>query len=142
MRGNESGSQLSSAILQLLDTTGHDDADTALVARKAADAFDVIIGNADHLLNTKSSTRIRVKNCLLIIVFLVGYSNFFFDQILYKQKYFTFTLPELLKGFKAATPQDKPNYLFAVSNLLKYIEKSVLLSELPNVCILFCCVAL
>jgi hypothetical protein len=42
-------------------------------------------------------------------------------------------LPGLLQGFANSGAGQKPNFLFAICNMLKHIPKSVLLSELPTV---------
>lgn len=81
MRGNTVGAELSNEIAQLLDTTGTPEAaDAALIARRASDAFDVIMGSCDYLLNAKSSSRIKVRHYpfLAFLLFLLSFLSFLF----------------------------------------------------------------
>jgi len=52
---------------------------------------------------------------------------------LYKQKFFVINLPILLEQFRKSTDFQETIYLTAISNLLKYLPTSVLLSELPQI---------
>ncbi|KAI7872463.1 Dos2-interacting transcription regulator of RNA-Pol-II-domain-containing protein [Spinellus fusiger] len=51
--------------------------------------------------------------------------------ILYKQRFFSHCLPQLVHGFQGADREVKHNYLIALSYLLKNVPKQILLNELP-----------
>ncbi|XP_013406469.2 MMS19 nucleotide excision repair protein homolog, partial [Lingula anatina] len=50
---------------------------------------------------------------------------------LYKQRFFHLTLPGLIQGFNSTIADRKQFYLTALSYLLRFVPKQVLLSELP-----------
>ncbi|GAN08747.1 MMS19 nucleotide excision repair protein homolog [Mucor ambiguus] len=79
-------------------------------APEAPQGFDVLIGDDELALN---------KN------------TFATTTILYKQRFFSFCLPKLVDGFRSAEDDVKPNYLIALSYVLKNVPKQILLSELP-----------
>jgi len=55
-------------------------------------------------------------------------------RVLYKQKFFNSVFPDLLSGFKSHKASSSSHlYLVAISNLLKHVPKSVLLSELQEI---------
>ncbi|KAI7907118.1 Dos2-interacting transcription regulator of RNA-Pol-II-domain-containing protein [Cokeromyces recurvatus] len=72
--------------------------------------FDILIGDDKLALN---------KN------------TFATTSILFKQRFFAFCLPKLIDGFRSAADNIKPNYLIALSYVLKNVPKQILLNELP-----------
>ncbi|KAI8092187.1 Dos2-interacting transcription regulator of RNA-Pol-II-domain-containing protein [Gilbertella persicaria] len=59
-------------------------------------------------------------------------TTFAITTILYKQRFFSFCLPKLLEGFRSTQDDTiKPNYLIALSHVLRNVPKQILLSELP-----------
>ncbi|KAI9256906.1 Dos2-interacting transcription regulator of RNA-Pol-II-domain-containing protein [Sporodiniella umbellata] len=52
-------------------------------------------------------------------------------SILYKQRFFSYSLPKLIQGYAAASDATKKNYLIALSYVLKNVPKQILLNELP-----------
>ncbi|KAL9559611.1 hypothetical protein PS6_000706 [Mucor atramentarius] len=79
-------------------------------APEAPQGFDILIGDDELALN---------KN------------TFATTTILYKQRFFSFCLPKLVEGFRSADDDVKPNYLIALSYVLKNVPKQILLNELP-----------
>ncbi|CAO3642299.1 unnamed protein product [Mucor fragilis] len=79
-------------------------------APEAPQGFDILIGDDELALN---------KN------------TFATTTILYKQRFFSFCLPKLVDGFRSAEDDVKPNYLIALSYVLKNVPKQILLNELP-----------
>ncbi|KAI8637654.1 Dos2-interacting transcription regulator of RNA-Pol-II-domain-containing protein [Parasitella parasitica] len=79
-------------------------------AADAPQGFDILIGDDQLALN---------KN------------TFATTTILYKQRFFSFCLPKLVDGFRSAQDDVKPNYLIALSHVLKNVPKQILLNELP-----------
>ncbi|CAO3612092.1 unnamed protein product [Mucor hiemalis] len=77
---------------------------------QAPQGFDILIGDDTLALN---------KN------------TFATSTILYKQRFFSFCLPKLVEGFRSADKDIKPNYLIALSFVLKNVPKQILLTELP-----------
>lgn len=77
---------------------------------QAPQGFDILIGDDKLALN---------KN------------TFATSTILYKQRFFSYCLPKLVEGFKSADKDIKPNYLIALSFVLKNVPKQILLTELP-----------
>ncbi len=130
MRGHDEGRAIALEIANLLKSQD------SVLASAAAQAFQTIIGHSEEILNEKSSSRIRVGNnkktklfSNLLLIFLCMRLL----QILYRQRLFSQLLPVLLKQFNDTSPSHRPYYLMAISNMLKHIPKSVLLSELPVV---------
>ncbi|KAI9275582.1 RNAPII transcription regulator C-terminal-domain-containing protein [Phascolomyces articulosus] len=80
------------------------------LGKQASKGFDIIIGD-DQLALNKASFAIMA--------------------ILYKQRFFTDSLPKLVDGFRNSPSDIKHNYLIALSYLLKNVPKQILLSELP-----------
>ncbi|KAI8388489.1 RNAPII transcription regulator C-terminal-domain-containing protein [Radiomyces spectabilis] len=77
---------------------------------QAAKGFDILIGEDPLTLNKATFATIN---------------------ILYKQRFFNFCLPELMGGFRTADEAVKPNYLIALSYMLKHVPKQILFNELP-----------
>ncbi|KAL7267583.1 hypothetical protein RUND412_009827 [Rhizina undulata] len=59
-------------------------------------------------------------------------ANFAVARLLAKQRVFSFCVPKIIEGFKTATSGTKPNFLIALSNILRNVPSSVILPELPN----------
>lgn len=53
-------------------------------------------------------------------------------KLLYRQRFFIETSPQLCEGYNAASGDHKSNYLIALCSQLKYLPKTVLISELPS----------
>lgn len=53
-------------------------------------------------------------------------------KLLYRQRFFIETSPQLCKGYNEASGGYKSNYLIALCSQLKYLPKMVLISELPS----------
>ncbi|RPA91136.1 ARM repeat-containing protein [Choiromyces venosus 120613-1] len=56
--------------------------------------------------------------------------NYAIIRPLTKQKIFTFCVPKIVEGFRAADSTTKPNYLVALSNILRNVPSAVILPEL------------
>ncbi|XP_077991989.1 MMS19 nucleotide excision repair protein homolog [Glandiceps talaboti] len=52
-------------------------------------------------------------------------------KMMYRQRFFMITLPKVVQGYEKTSADKKPHYLSALSHLLHFIPKQVLLSELP-----------
>ncbi|KAG2210963.1 hypothetical protein INT47_000123 [Mucor saturninus] len=77
---------------------------------QAPEGFDILIGDDKHALNK---------------------DTFATTTILYKQRFFSYCLPKLVDGFRSSEEGIKPNYLIALSYVLKNVPKQILLTELP-----------
>ncbi|KAL6063452.1 MMS19 nucleotide excision repair protein [Balamuthia mandrillaris] len=111
MRGSRFGKHLSDQMCAMLSNNPAESSEAEALLSDIATAFDIITSDMD-ILSKESDATIRV---------------------LWKQRYFSETLPTLLVGFKTCGQSHKPYYLVAIANLLKHIPKSILLSELPVV---------
>lgn len=76
-----------------------------------ADMFSLLVSDSPDILNKACHAEIR---------------------IMFRQRFFTENVPELVKGFNAANGDDKPNYLKALSHVLNCLPKQVLVTELPS----------
>ncbi|XP_073239400.1 MMS19 nucleotide excision repair protein homolog isoform X2 [Porites lutea] len=81
------------------------------VGRLAADGFYVIMADYEEVMNVKMHVNYRM---------------------MYRQRLFMETAPKLIQGFHSADAEFKHHYLCALSHLLQWIPKQVLLSEVPN----------
>ncbi|XP_073408958.1 MMS19 nucleotide excision repair protein homolog isoform X1 [Dendrobates tinctorius] len=77
----------------------------------AADMFSLLVSNSPDILNKACHADIR---------------------IMFRQRFFTENVPKLVQGFHAASGDDKPNYLKALSHVLNCLPKQVLMTELPS----------
>ncbi|CEG83218.1 hypothetical protein RMATCC62417_17178 [Rhizopus microsporus] len=64
-------------------------------------------------------------------VYALNKSLFATVTLLYKQRFFSYSLPKLIQGYHSTQSDIKPNYLIALSFLLKNVPKQILLNELP-----------
>ncbi|KAF9116754.1 hypothetical protein BGX27_011068 [Mortierella sp. AM989] len=76
----------------------------------AADGFNLVIGEQQDALTKETFAVIR---------------------LLYKQKFFNYCIPVLVKGFENSADEVRHNFLVALSHVLRNIPKQVLLTELP-----------
>uniref|UniRef100_A0A8D0GZM9 MMS19 nucleotide excision repair protein n=1 Tax=Sphenodon punctatus TaxID=8508 RepID=A0A8D0GZM9_SPHPU len=53
-------------------------------------------------------------------------------RLMFRQRFFTESVPRLVKGFHAAAPDAKANYLKGLSHVLSHLPKPVLVTELPT----------
>ncbi|XP_031554301.1 MMS19 nucleotide excision repair protein homolog isoform X2 [Actinia tenebrosa] len=81
------------------------------VGKVAADGFYILIADSDDVMTSQMHADIK---------------------LMYKQRFFLQTLPQLLNGFQSSLPGHKHHYLSALSHLLQWIPKQVLMSEVPN----------
>lgn len=81
------------------------------VGRVAGDGFYIIMADYEEVMNIKMHVNYRM---------------------MYRQRLFMETSPKLIEGFHSAEPEFKHHYLCALSHLLQWIPKQVLLSEVPN----------
>ncbi|KAI9471923.1 MAG: Dos2-interacting transcription regulator of RNA-Pol-II-domain-containing protein [Benjaminiella poitrasii] len=81
-----------------------------IMGSQAPQGFSILIGDDELALN---------KN------------TFATTSILYKQRFFAFCLPKLVERFRSAEDDIKPNYLIALSYVLRNVPKQILLNELP-----------
>ncbi|KAK9472128.1 Dos2-interacting transcription regulator of RNA-Pol-II-domain-containing protein [Dipodascopsis tothii] len=58
--------------------------------------------------------------------------NYAVVRLLAKQQFFMFCIPKFVEGFNAAESAVKPNYLVALSNVLKYMPGKVIVPQLPT----------
>ncbi|KAG9304984.1 hypothetical protein G9A89_007387 [Geosiphon pyriformis] len=79
-----------------------------LLGKQASEGFYILI-NDDDILSKESFANIK---------------------LLYKQRFFNYSLPILVNGFKFSNDEVKHHYLFALSHLLCNVPKQVFLSEL------------
>ncbi|KAI9282888.1 Dos2-interacting transcription regulator of RNA-Pol-II-domain-containing protein [Umbelopsis sp. AD052] len=77
---------------------------------RTAHGFELIVGDDNLVLNRASGATVN---------------------LLYKQRFFNYCLPKLVENFKSSQADIKPNYLIALSYLLRNVRKQVLLNELP-----------
>ncbi|XP_069610135.1 MMS19 nucleotide excision repair protein homolog isoform X2 [Ranitomeya imitator] len=77
----------------------------------AADMFSLLVSDSPDILNKACHADIR---------------------IMFRQRFFTENVPKLVQGFHAASGDDKPNYLKALSHVLNCLPKQVLMTELPS----------
>ncbi|KAF9389130.1 hypothetical protein CPC16_006044 [Podila verticillata] len=76
----------------------------------AADGFDLVIGEQRDVLTKETFAVLR---------------------LLYKQRFFNYSIPVLVRGFENSTHEVRHNFLIALSHVLRNIPKQVLLTELP-----------
>ncbi|KAG0348406.1 hypothetical protein BG004_005247 [Podila humilis] len=76
----------------------------------AADGFNLVIGEQRDVLTKETFAVLR---------------------LLYKQRFFNYCIPVLVKGFESSTLEVRHNFLVALSHVLRNIPKQVLLTELP-----------
>ncbi|XP_072482708.1 MMS19 nucleotide excision repair protein homolog isoform X3 [Notamacropus eugenii] len=77
----------------------------------AADGFSLLMADCPDVLHRAGHAEIR---------------------IMFRQRFFTDSVPALVQGFHAAHQNVKPNYLKGLSHVLNSLPKSVLLPELPT----------
>ncbi|KAI5816584.1 RNAPII transcription regulator C-terminal-domain-containing protein, partial [Pyronema omphalodes] len=53
-------------------------------------------------------------------------------RLLYKQRVFSQVVPLLIDGFKQSDSTSKPNFLIALSNIIRYVPSSIITPELPK----------
>ncbi|KAK4702028.1 DNA repair/transcription protein MET18/MMS19, partial [Phenoliferia sp. Uapishka_3] len=63
---------------------------------------------------------------------VISKENFAVIRLLYKQRFFTFLLPKIVAGYKAAEPANQGVFLVALSFLLLHLPKQIALTELPK----------
>ncbi|KAG0005423.1 hypothetical protein BGZ79_004840 [Entomortierella chlamydospora] len=80
------------------------------LGKTAADGFKLVIGEQQYVLTKETFAVIR---------------------LLYKQRFFNYCIPVLVKGFENSTNEVRHNFLVALSHVLGNIPKQVLLTELP-----------
>ncbi|KAI8485593.1 mms19 nucleotide excision repair [Branchiostoma belcheri] len=102
IRGHPSGSQFTKMLMALFEDKA--------VGRRAAEGFHVILSDSTDVLCKESHANIR---------------------LMYKQRFFTENLPALVDGFNQADDGRKQSFLCAVSHLLTFVPRQVLLSALP-----------
>ncbi|GJJ69980.1 DNA repair/transcription protein MET18/MMS19 [Entomortierella parvispora] len=76
----------------------------------AADGFNLVIGEQRDVLTKETFAVLR---------------------LLYKQRFFNYCIPVLVKGFESSKDEVRHNFLIALSHVLRNIPKQVLLTELP-----------
>ncbi|KAF8982331.1 hypothetical protein BGZ46_001445 [Entomortierella lignicola] len=76
----------------------------------AANGFSLVIGEQQDVLTKETFAVIR---------------------LLYKQRFFNYCIPVLVKGFESSADEVRHNFLVALSHVLGNIPKQVLLTELP-----------
>ncbi|XP_078589095.1 MMS19 nucleotide excision repair protein homolog [Branchiostoma floridae x Branchiostoma japonicum] len=102
IRGHPSGSQFTKTLMALFE----DEA----IGRRAAEGFYIILSDSPDVLSKESHANIR---------------------LMYKQRFFMENLPALVDGFNQADDGRKQSFLCAVSHLLTFIPRQVLLGALP-----------
>ncbi|KAF9435406.1 hypothetical protein BGZ76_006356, partial [Entomortierella beljakovae] len=80
------------------------------LGKVAADGFKLVIGEQHDILTKETFAVIR---------------------LLYKQRFFNYCIPVLVKGFENSTDAVRHNFLVALSHVLANIPKQILLTELP-----------
>ncbi|KAL7990697.1 hypothetical protein Chor_014127 [Crotalus horridus] len=53
-------------------------------------------------------------------------------RLMFRQRFFTDCVPQLVQSFHTSTPDVKPNYLKGLSHILNHLPKPVLVTELPT----------
>ncbi|XP_066278817.1 MMS19 nucleotide excision repair protein homolog [Branchiostoma lanceolatum] len=102
IRGHPSGSQFTKILMALFE----DEA----IGRRAAEGFHVILSDSSDVLCKESHANIR---------------------LMYRQRFFMENLPALVDGFNQADDGRKQSFLCAVSHLLTFMPRQVLLGALP-----------
>ncbi|KAF9362709.1 hypothetical protein BGX34_005646 [Mortierella sp. NVP85] len=80
------------------------------LGKVAANGFSLVIGEQQDVLTKETFAVIR---------------------LLYKQRFFNYCIPMLVKGFENSSDEVRHNFLVALSHVLRNIPKQVLLTELP-----------
>ncbi|XP_070539635.1 MMS19 nucleotide excision repair protein homolog isoform X2 [Ptychodera flava] len=102
LRAHPKSTDLSTKLITMFEDTQ--------LGQIAADGFYIILSESIDVLNKETHADIK---------------------LMYRQRFFMQTLPRIVQGFDKANTETKPHYLSALSHLLQFIPKQVLLSELP-----------
>ncbi|PWW78340.1 ARM repeat-containing protein [Tuber magnatum] len=100
VRGDKYGMEVAEEVVKLLGDKNY--------GQTASKGFAVLLGNDEFI----------AKN------------NYAILRPLTKQKIFTFCVPKIVEGFRVADTTTKPNYLVALSNILRNTPPAVILPEL------------
>ena len=93
---------------QLLALLKHPNSD---IAQTAADGFQILLNEYEDIMTPAMNADVK---------------------IMYRQRFFTFTLNHVVTGYQEADMEKRNNYLAALSYLLRFTPKQVLMPELPN----------
>jgi DNA repair/transcription protein MET18/MMS19 len=92
----------------------------------------------DHLLirlgDNTAEGRIAARGFSMLLApeELLSKSNYAVIRLLHKQRLFNFIMPRLSEKFKSVEAQVKPNYLIAVSGILRHVDSTIIMDTLPT----------
>ncbi|XP_042314727.1 LOW QUALITY PROTEIN: MMS19 nucleotide excision repair protein homolog [Sceloporus undulatus] len=95
--------QLTNKLLMLLEDS--------VLGPKVGDGFILLMADSPDVLGKSSHAEVR---------------------LMFRQRFFTECVPQLVQRFHAAAPGMKSNYLKALSHILNHLPKTVLVTELPS----------
>jgi DNA repair/transcription protein MET18/MMS19 len=92
------------------------------------------VGRLINLLDNSAlgATTGRGFEVLLADDTLLNKENYAVVRLLAKQKLFAFCIPKLVDGFRSASQEVKPNYLLALSNLIRNVPSKLVLGEIDT----------
>ena len=87
----------------------------------------------DYLKDAKHGRQIaRAFSIMLADDELLSKPNYAVIRLLHKQRLFTYCLPKIADGFQAASTAIKPNYLIALSSILRHVPSAVITPSLDT----------
>ncbi|KAI9782111.1 MAG: hypothetical protein M1839_005457 [Geoglossum umbratile] len=105
----------------------------ALVLRTSPLSTDYTSFLLDYLKDSKHGRQTaRAFSILLADDELLSKPNYATIRLLHKQRLFTYCLPKIAEGFQVANTAIKPNYLIALSSILRHIPSAVIMPSLDT----------
>jgi DNA repair/transcription protein MET18/MMS19 len=105
----------------------------ALILRSSPLSTDYTSFLLDYLGDAKHGRQTaRAFSILLADDELLSKPNYAVIRLLHKQRLFTYCLPKIAEGFQAANTVIKPNYLIALSSLLRHVPSAVIMPSLDT----------
>ncbi|KAH0545058.1 hypothetical protein FGG08_000829 [Glutinoglossum americanum] len=105
----------------------------ALLLRTSPTSTDYTSFLLDYLKDSKHGRQTaRAFAILLADDELLSKSNYAVIRLLHKQRLFTYCLPKIADGFQAASAAVKPNYLVALSNILRHVPSVAITPSLDT----------
>ncbi|KAI9869021.1 MAG: hypothetical protein M1813_002844 [Trichoglossum hirsutum] len=103
----------------------------ALLLRASPLSIDYTSFLLDYLNDTRHGRQTaRAFAILLADDELLSKPNHVVIRLLHKQRLFTYCLPKIADGFQAASAAIKPNYLIALSSILRHVPSAVIMPSL------------
>jgi len=105
----------------------------ALILRSSPLSTDYTSFLLDYLRDAKHGRQTaRAFSILLADDELLSKPNYAVIRLLHKQRLFTYCLPKIAEGFQAASTIIKPNYLIALSSILRHVPSAVIMPSLET----------